>query len=252
MLRTSAKKNPSYAARLGNIDTTKGNAWVEVRFPDGPPIEFERPGIELTEDLEWRKTTRPVEELHHKRLTKLLYPSEVTKALYQDTKRKLDTNWKSFRAYVGWEAKAEPETVRDVIQRVVTTPPSASGPAPPSASSPPSAQAAAATDTKQPTDPASPLDNATKHVWFALPDPKKITSDMSQFSTDFRKTTKPYTIQAPRGTFVVLGLIEVHGDRAKMTLNVTAAYDPKQGKYVGLSAALWNLKDHRQRPRGGP
>lgn len=252
MVRNVVQKSPPYVARLGTIDMSKGNVWTEVRFPDGPPIEYERPGIELTEDLEWRKTTRPVEELHHHRLKKLMYPSEVTNALYQDTKRKVKVSWTNLRTYVGWEAKAEPETVRDVIQRVVADPPPAPGPAASTAVSTPSSPAAAATDTKQATNSATPLDDTTKDVWFTLVDPKTLTLDLAQFRKDFRKTAKPPAVQAPRGTFMVLGLIEVHGDRAKITLNVAAAYDPKQARYVSLQVAVWNLKDHRQRPKGGP
>jgi hypothetical protein len=249
LIRSIAKKNPGYAARLGTIDASKGKAWIEVKFPDGPPIEYERPGIELTEDLEWRKATRPVEELHHQRLAKLLYPSAVSTAIYQDTKRKAAVSWRSFQSYLGWEVKAEPTTVKQVIQKVLADP---AAPSPPGTSAAPAASdstASAAPDNKQPAETDSPL---AKDVGFALPDPKKLTLDLTQFRQDFRKAVKPYAMQPPRGTFVVMGLIEVYGDRARMTLNVSAAYDPKQGRYVSLQAAVWNLVDHRQRPRGGP
>lgn len=252
MIRSLAKKNPSYVARLGNIDTAKGKSWIELKFPDGPPVEYERPGIELTEDLEWRKATRPVEDLHHQRLSKVLFPTDVSNALYQDTKRKAELSWKSFRSYMGWEDKSEPDTVQGVIQRVLASPPSPSGPgvsATPAASD---SSASAATESKQPAETASPFGSPAKDVGFVLPDPKKLTLDLTQFRQDFRKAFKPYTMQAPRGTFMVLGIIEVYGDRARMTLNVTAAYDPKQGRYVSLKAGVWNLVDHRQHPRGGP
>jgi hypothetical protein len=58
MMRNFAQKNPTWTARLGPINTKKGKQWIELKFPDGPPVEYERPGLELTEDLEWRKTTR--------------------------------------------------------------------------------------------------------------------------------------------------------------------------------------------------
>jgi len=216
-------------------------------------VEYERPGIELTEDLEWRKATRPVEDLHHQRLSKLLYPTEVGNALYQDTKRKAGLSWKSFRTYMGWEANSEPETVRGVIQKVLVDPSTPSAPgasATPATSSP--SEPAATESKQQPAESASPLGSPAKDIGFVLPDPKKLTLDLTQFRQDFRKTAKPYALQPPRGTFMVLGLIEIYGDRARMTLNVAAAYDPKLGRYVSLKAQVWNLVDHRQSPKGGP
>ena len=66
-------------------------------------------------------------------------------------------------------------------------------------------------------------------------DPKKFTLDLSQFQADFRRTFKPYPHPVPRGAFVVMGLVEVYGERAKITVSVHAVYDPKQGRYVGVS-----------------
>ncbi|KAF2831385.1 hypothetical protein CC86DRAFT_342165 [Ophiobolus disseminans] len=249
MIRNVAKKSPGYATHLGTIDTNKGKAWIELRFPDGPPTEFERPGIELTEDLEWRKATRPVEELHHQRLSKLLYPSEAGNVLYQEVKRKAGLSWKGFRTYMGWEVKSEPATVQSVIQKVLADPPTPSGIGAPTTQATPTSPAS---EGKQPTEVASPLGSPAKDVRFALPDAKKLTLDLTQFRQDFRKTAKPYAIQPARGTFIVIGLVEVYGERARMTLNVAATYDPKQGRYMSLQASVWNLVKHRQSPRGGP
>ncbi|KAF1839972.1 uncharacterized protein K460DRAFT_371935 [Cucurbitaria berberidis CBS 394.84] len=255
LIRDLAAKNPQYVARLGKIDTSKGKLWIEFKFPDGPPVEYERPGFELTEDLEWRKATRPVEDIHHQRLNKVLFPTEVANALYQDTKRKVEISWRDFRAYLGWEQKSEPDTVQQLVQRIGASPPSPSSrTVSTSTASPNPLPTSPVNETQQPTTSpsAAPADGLAKDLGFVLPDPKKLTLDLSQFRQDFRKAFKPYQMQSPRGTLLVLGLIEVYGDRARMTLNVTAAYDPKQGRYVSLKAGVWNLVEHRQAPRGGP
>jgi hypothetical protein len=229
--------------------------WIEFKFPDGPPIEYERPGIELTEDLEWRKATRPVEDIDHQRLNRILFPTEVANALYQDTTKKAAKSWKYLKIYMGWDEESKTETIQQLVQRIGANPRSSPNAVAPSASTTPSALSTSpAKDTQQPgaSPSIAPVDGPAKDLGFILPDPKKMTLDLSQFRADFKKAFKPYPLQAPRGTFMVMGLIEVYGDRARMTLNVTAAYDPKQGRYVSMKGVVWNYVEHRQHPKGGP
>lgn len=253
-IRDLAAKSPSYVARLGKVDTKKGQLWIELRFPDGPPPEYERPGYELTEQLEWRKTTRPVDEAHHHRLNKLMYPKEVSNALYLDVKRKTGQSWKNFRTYMGWEEKSESDTVQQLVQRIGAPPPPPSETAPSSTAAPTPFSTSSSKDTQQTavSPSAAPVDGPAKDLGLVLPDPKKLTLDLTKFRQDVKKAVKPAEMVVPRGSIMVMGLIEVYGERARMTLNVTAAYDLKQGRYIGLKAALWNFVEHRQTPKGGP
>ncbi|EOA88963.1 uncharacterized protein SETTUDRAFT_176358 [Exserohilum turcica Et28A] len=249
IIRYNASNSPQYIARLGKIDVTKGKTWVEFRFPPGPPVEYERPGIELTKHLEWRKATRPVEDAHHQRLSRILYPKEVADALYNDTTKKAGKVWKNFKVYMGWEQEPKTETVQDLFHRISTNQQSSAGQA---TSIAPSPLSASANDTQQPAaSPSTAPVDGPANVGFVLPDPKKMTLDLAQFRADFRKAFKPYTLQPPRGTFVVIGLIEIYGERARMTLNVQAVYDPKQGRYLRLTGLVWNYVEHQQYPRGG-
>ncbi|KAH7408437.1 hypothetical protein DE146DRAFT_646215 [Phaeosphaeria sp. MPI-PUGE-AT-0046c] len=259
MIRKQFQNNATWKTRLGNIDVNKGKAWIEIKFPDGPPVEYERPGIELTEDLEWRKATRAVEDLHHHRLNRLFYPADISKALYQDTKQKLALSWKTFTSYVGLGGKHEAETVQNVVQRVLANPPSpsqsgvtANSEAAPGALTPTSPEGKASSESKQTAQTTSPVSSRGSEIGFVLPDPKTLTLDLTNFRQDVKKNFKPYATQPPRGTVKVLGLIQVYGERAQLTLNVAAVYDPKQNRFVGLQAALWNFRDHKQSPRGGP
>ncbi|KAH7399304.1 hypothetical protein BKA66DRAFT_545469 [Pyrenochaeta sp. MPI-SDFR-AT-0127] len=254
-IRSSAAKNPGYIARYGQVDTSKGGFWLEVKFPDGPPVEYERPGIELTEDLEWRKATRLVEEAHHHRLTKAFLPKEVAVALYEDTKRKARISWKDFRVYMGWDEKSEPDTAQQLIQRIGVHPPSApTSTAPSNNATPNSPSTSPANDTQRTASSPStaPVDGLAKDLGLVLPDPKKLTMDLSQVRQDFSKASKPYDMQAPRGTFLVNGLVEVYGARSRVTVNVSAAYDPKQARYLSMKLGVWSITDHRQIPKGGP
>ncbi|RAR14981.1 hypothetical protein DDE83_001617 [Stemphylium lycopersici] len=250
LIRDTAAKSPQYVARVGKVDTSKGKAWIEFQFPSGPPIEYERPGIELTEDLEWRKTTRPVEDAHHERLNRILYPKEAANALYGDTTKKMAKAWKNLKISMGWDQESMTETVQELFQRISTNPQSSAGQA---TQITPNSLSASANDTQPPGASPSPVPiDGPANLGLILPDPKKMTLDLSSFRSDFRKAFKPYALQPPRGTFLVLGLVEVYGDRARMTLNVHAVYDPKQGRYVRLTGVVWNYVEHRQHPRGGP
>ncbi|KAF2261827.1 hypothetical protein CC78DRAFT_619021 [Lojkania enalia] len=275
LVRDIAAKNPQYKRRLGNINTKKGAIWVEVKFPDGPPIEYERPGIELTEDLEFRRATRPVHDMHHKRLANLLVPTAVANSVYADSKMRLGKQWQAIKKYFGWgESKQDKNTPMQItvtptpssaLQEPVpkpppTTPSKVPASTPPDSETqqqqtPPSAAPSESLDSKQ---PAAPLEDPFYELkGFKLPSPSAaVTIDLSAFRQTFRKNYKPPWTNVmddpPRGTFVVSGLIEIIGDKAKMTLDVSAAYDPKIGKFVALAAKTRSIVDYKQKPKGGP
>ncbi|KAF1830212.1 hypothetical protein BDW02DRAFT_573261 [Decorospora gaudefroyi] len=265
MLRNFAANSPKYVARVGKVDTEKGKAWLEIKFPDGPPIEYERPGIELTEDLEWRKATRPVEAVHHHHLNRILYPTEAANALYTDTTKKARKSWKDFKVYMGWEEAPKTEIWKQFVKRIdtqlqssrsasasstTTTPDVDPNPNP----NPNPLAKSSAKDTQQSaaSSSAPPAGDVSKDMRLILPDPKKMTLDLSQFREDFKKAFRPYPKPLPRGAFLVMGLIEIHGTKARMTINVGAAYDPKQGCFINLQGSVYHYAEHRQSPRGGP
>jgi hypothetical protein len=270
MIRGMAAGNEQYKRRLGNITTNKGNVWIEIKFPDGPPIEYERPGIEITEDLEVRKATRPVPELHHQRINHALLPTAVASSLYADGRVKVARSWSDFRSYMGWEdesTKKNKEALAKILSSQPLYPnPNAASPKP-TPSTPDSTPTPSATGApqQQPANPAStPTPSPQKEQAIsalggtgldrflpALPPPTNLTLNLTGFRMNLMKKHKQYTMSPPRGTFIVSGLIEIIGDRARMTLDVSAYYDPKQGKYVFLKAQLRNITDYRQYPKGG-
>lgn len=254
VVRTSCS-TPAYVAKIGEVDHKKGRVWIEFKFPEGPPPEYERPGYELTEDLEWRKTTRDVEPVHHTRLNKILWPNAAAGALYEDTKRKAIRTWNDFAVYMGWAEKTEHLTVQQMMQQVVSPSPPTSSAASPAATAsaspfgtslPPATQQPAAPSSSSPSTAGS-----ENELGFPLLDPKTLALDLGKFRQEFQKASKPNMV-VPRGAFAVYALIEVYGSRARLTLNVIGIYDPKIGRYVALSAGIWNQVAHRQSPKGGP
>jgi len=257
MVRGLAMKNPTYVQRLGKINPEAGSIWVEVKFPDGPPVEYERPGYELTDELNFRKTKRPVEEVHHRRLSSVLAPTATATSLFMDTKRRADRSWRGFKEYMGWKETANSPTAQGFFTQMPAPPSSPKSPAPTTASTtstPPSESSAAGdAETKDLTSTSPPGKGITERFGAALPDPTVVpTMNLAYFRAMFRKNNKQTNMSPPRGTFMVGGLIEIIGERAKMTLDVAAFYDPKVGRYVMLKARVRSITDYKQSPKGGP
>jgi hypothetical protein len=252
IVRALAAKNPSYVLRLGKINPNTGSIWIEIKFPDGPPPEYERPGWELTDEGNLRATTRPVDEVHHRRLTNVLAPTATATSIYLDMKRRADSSWRGFKQYMGWKETAKPPTVQTILTL----------PGPPSAPKSPASTTASTTSTPPPTSAAGESETKdgsasskgiTERFGASLPDPTVVpTMDLAYFRAMFRRNNKPKMPSPPRGSFLVHGLVEVVGDRARMTLDVAASYDPKVGRYVQLVAKVRSITDYKQTPKGGP
>lgn len=256
MVRT-AVDSPAYRAKIGEVDHKKGRAWIEFKFPDGPPPEYERPGYELTENLEWRKTTRDVEPIHHHKLNKVLYPKAAAGALYEDTKRKAERSWNDFAVHMGWAEKTEAITVQQMVQQIGNPSPPASPVVPPAtAASASPFDAALPGATQQPAgQPSPPAAGSGKDLaGISLPDAKALTLDLGKFRQEFHKANHKggHFVHIPRGAFGVHALIEVCSSKARLTFNVIGIYDPKAGRYVGMHANIWNQVANRQTPKGGP
>ncbi|KAJ8115474.1 hypothetical protein OPT61_g2885 [Boeremia exigua] len=240
---------PATIAKIGTIDHSKGRVWIEYKFPDGPPSEFERPGYELTENLEWRKTTRDVEVAHHHRLQKLLQPTAVAGALYKDTKRRAERSWNYFAVYMGWAEKTEHLTAQQIMKQT-TSPSSPTG----SAATPVTAASTSpfgTSSTEQSTarSPSS-TGGSEKEIGFALLDPKNLTLDIGEFRRDFQRASG-HTHLVPRGAFTVHALVEVLGSKARLTMNVHGIYDPKIGRFISLHGNVWDQAANQQFPKGG-
>ena len=251
MVRDLATKNPRFGMHLGKIDARKGNIWIEVKFPDGPPLEYERPGIELTEDLTFRKTTRPVHELHHKKLANILMPTNTLTSVLYDMKRRALASWENLCKYTGMAGSTK-STTHDIIKGLPTTPIMSGHPIQ-TPTTPNTPVLPASANTEKQAGPPTHANPALEKLGLSLPDPKQVpTMDLAYFRQTFRKNNRPMTIEPPRGTFVVSGLIEIIGDRAKMTLDVMSLYDPNIGKYVMLQARVRSMTQYKQKPKGGP
>lgn len=259
IIRTGFSRSPANVAKIGQVDVKKGKAWIEVQFPDGPEPGFERPGYELTEDLEWRKTTRDIDSVHHHKLKNVLHPRAAAGALYEDTKRKAERSWNDFAVYIGWAEKTDALTFQQTMQQITGTSPPASPASPvvPPATTAPASSFGASMPgaTQQPSgQPSPPAAGTSKDLGIALPNAKALTLDLGQFRQEFHKANHKHAhrLYLPRGAFGVRALIEIFGARGRVTLNIVAIYDPKAEQYIGMHVNVWNQMAIHQTPKGGP
>jgi hypothetical protein len=206
----------------------------------------------LTENLEWRKATRPVEARHHFRLAHLLYPTAVASAIYADTKRKAERSWSDFTAYIGWAEKEEPPALQQMMQQLSNPSlPTKDAASPATTTSVTPLSTSGPAGTQQTAENPSPSSaGSAKDLGFLLPDPKALTLDLVKFRQDLQKSMK-HVHAFPPGVFFLRGLVEVYGSKARVTFQVFASYDPKVGKYVMIHASPYSHAPHRQTPRGG-
>lgn len=88
-----------------------------------------------------------------------------------------------------------------------------------------------------------------------LPTVPQPNTDLSEASSTFRRSLRKKwqhaQIPPPRGSFLVSGLVEVHGPKAICTLDVRAAYDPGQSQWAAIGISMRRVQRRKQRPNGG-
>ncbi|CAI6282603.1 unnamed protein product [Periconia digitata] len=246
-VRGAVIKNDQWTKVLGKINAQTGNTWLEVIFPDAPPIEYERPGWALTTDLNLRQATQDIDPRAHSLYNRVLFPIAIARAFYEDSWRRISKMWETQPGLGGTEAALQAMIRARQITSGSTPPTSPTSASASPTSTPTSEQQAAMPRSPPSSDPAHDRSSVTLQTSKMIP-----IMDMSFFRGKWLKNRPREQPQPPRGTFVVSGLIDIVGDKAKMTVDVFAAYDPKSAKYVIITIKPRTLKEWTQRPKGGP
>lgn len=250
--------NPVVARQLGP-DAERGKHWLDVTFPDGPPQEYVRSGLEIGDGFIAWSRQRITSETQH-RLARALWPTALFKSLtayyhvlsrfqlrqlseslgYPKTDSGLEQGIKAMEALL---AKGGEKKVKEAPEGVT----------------PPQTVSAGRVDatTERTSKALWPLPAAmlpsirsTGSVNSAQPDVKMALAT-HVFARTLSKGLSNKKIEAPRGTFFVHGLIEMRGKVGRMLFDVIGIYDPKQSRYVAMHAAVKSYKRAKQGPRGG-
>ena len=265
MVFTGSTKHPAVTRQLGK-DMKVGKYWLDISFPDGPPQEYERSGVEIGDGfVAWSQQKVSAEQQW--RLTRALWPKAAFESLYATSKVLFGIQYRRIKQALGWEG-ADPfspeEKYRHAIEMMQKQQQGRMGKTQTPDGLPGGGVVGSGTATDTPTTPPKPSPSAAsdgKKLPWAISVPMPSTSAatttdipiaMHVFSATLSKQWNPKKSEPPRGSFVVQGLVEVRGQRGRMLFDVQSCYDPKTGKFVAVNAAVRSFKRWNQAPRGGP
>ncbi|KAL8703869.1 MAG: hypothetical protein Q9201_002958 [Fulgogasparrea decipioides] len=250
--------SPSIEQVLG-----KGNKpvkfWLDIDFPDRPPPEYERKGIEITEDhIAW--TTRPVHPLHYKKLQQALWPTSIASSVWASYKTIASLQYAKLKKHLNLPLNSETSNtsdsnaaeldLRNVHQRMS---PEKQKSAPESESEKHTESSNASKSPGQPSTGSWSSDLSKKlPSWPAVPGlDDEIASAMTAFGKTFARTWQPASPPLERGTAVFSGFVELVGPKGVAVLDVVAGYHAAEARWTTVSVSVRRLQQKKQSPKGG-
>lgn len=241
----TAQKHPAFVKQLGR-DTKVGQCWLDIIFPDGPPQEYARAGIEVGSDYIAYALQRIDAQQQH-RILRTLWPTAAANGLYNSTKVLLGFQYHRLKQLLGWEVDSTPGSQDAKYQQLLQLLQAQ--------------QAQQAEQAKTQTGAGTPEADKTQSSassllpWAAkVPQPtSSIEMPIAQhiFHATLAQGKMPKKMEPPRGSFVVQGLIQLKGSRSILTLDVQAFYDPKASHFLVVNATPRTIKQRKQSPKGG-
>ncbi|KAM0712194.1 hypothetical protein Q7P37_011288 [Cladosporium fusiforme] len=266
MVYGGAQRHPRVGTQIGK-DMKIGRYWLEIQFPDGPPQEYVRSGLEIGDDFIAWSPQRISPESHY-RLNRALWPKATFDGLWATTKLFTGIHFRRLKQALGWEEvnpfspeerfKLAIETMEkqkagrggsSVSEKARTSPDGSPG----------SLVSASSAASEAQSSPKASEDRIPLPWQIPLPLPSSddLVSPMDfqiakhVFLGEVMKQWNPKKLEPPRGSFVVQGLVEIKGSKGKMMFDVQSCYDPKEHKYVVVNAGVRSVKQWNQKPKGG-
>lgn len=237
--------------------------WLDVKYPDGPPPEYTRYGIEITEEyISWVQETIP--HSHYVQLRHLLWPTAVYAAVYNGlemfsrlqlvkVKRFLGIPLSHKDNHISAVSKIEAGRLQmEAVQARIDSRKEESD----SQRQQLEKQFHEPKDSAKPSIPfLSPRSNTTSPSSPPI-SPVTANSDIVLSWKIFLQTLaimwqRSRLDDQPKGAFYVVGEVAVRGDRGWVRCDVKAAYDPKAAKIVYCICSVRYFWEHKQRPKGG-
>ena len=277
--------HPLLVKHLGG-DPKIGKFWLDINFPDGPPPESSREGIEFTNDghLRWSKQNVDPEDLwRHQRA---LWPKATAAAFYNSLALIGRWTWNSAKVATGLGtpgAAPERELERMLMAMTGGKHPSLDTAA---AKAAPKDKPVVAHGHKEATSSSSSAIPRERGPWsLPLPPlpslasisprnlipwlPTSLPSDdddgstpismqaeaktallIHTFRSNLAKHWNPPSMEPPRGCFVIQGLVEVKGARGRVLFDVSSCYSTTERKFVVVNAKVRGVKKWKQGPKG--
>ncbi|TKA78108.1 hypothetical protein B0A49_01792 [Cryomyces minteri] len=101
--------------RLGK-DPKVGKHWLDVTFPDGPPQEYERSGLEIDEDyMAW--VTKPVSQEQLFRVNRALWPTAAFNSVYASSRVLFKMHFQRVKEMLGFSTKPDLSSPQGQLQQ---------------------------------------------------------------------------------------------------------------------------------------
>lgn len=259
-MQEGVKQHKGLARALGQ-NVKVGKVWLDVQFPDKPPQDYSRKGIEIGEDfIAWSE--QRITKQEYERTTRALYPTALASSLYAYCRVMWTFQVQKFRSSFGLNTDAKPGTHEHAANHLLEQ-----------LQAQQASQDSRSRLGKTQTDPQSDVQERTQagnssgsgvsdsdKKW-SLPLPSvrpglpggesEQTIATAMFVHTLHQNWKSDSKEPPRGTFIVQGLIQMLGAEAQITLDVSAFYDPKISRFVKVNVAPRLVKRWKQSPKGG-
>jgi hypothetical protein len=239
-----------------------GKFWLDLSFPNTPPQEYERSGIEFADTyIAWSRSKISPETQF--RINRALWPKATFDAFYASGKVLAGINYRRIKQALGLEEK-DPFSIEERYQQAIKLIEQRQvakdmkkkfGQAHPEHNAKVDA-VSTAVDSSQKGPPRSTGTDGEKLPWIFQPIytvgiPKDIPLVMHVFQSALKKTWNPRTMEPPRGTFIVEGLVEVRGSKGRITFDVKSYYDPQEEKFKAATITRKSFSRWTQAPLGG-
>lgn len=263
-----AKQHPRVAMSIGK-DLKVGRYWLEISFPDGPPQEYVRSGIEIGDDfVAW--SPQKLSPENHFRLTRALWPKATFDGVYNTAMIFTGIQYRRLKQALGWE-EVNPASVEERFKVALEQmeakkagkgrggSPVGGNPQPSPEGTPGSLVSVSSAASEAQSSPRASEDRSALPWMLSMPlpasedlvNPTDVQIAKSVFVHSLMKNWNPKKMEPPRGSFVVQGLVEIKGSKGKIMFDVQSCYDPKESKFVSVNAGMRSTKLWNQSPKGG-
>lgn len=240
MVFAGALQHASIARQLGG-DAQVGKYWLDISFPDGPPPEYVRAGLEIGDGfVAW--SSQRVSAEQQWRTVRALWPTAALGGVWATMRVLAGMQWRRAKEALGWGQEEAGVGRRDDRGAAAAA----------------AAVVSSSSSSSSSSSPPQQVTSGSKFPWPTIPLPSPHTPTdlpiaMHVFSHTLSKAWQPVKMEPPRGTFIVQGLVEVRGHRGQMLFDVQSCYDPRgPGRFVVVNATVRGFKRWRQAPKGGP
>ncbi|CAG8953077.1 hypothetical protein HYFRA_00003272 [Hymenoscyphus fraxineus] len=244
-VRRLAEQHPFFqASRIGrNLKLRR--CWLDVDFPQHPPPEFVRSGIEISDDaISW--ITTPVDSTIVFRNNRLMRPTAVAKSIWEFTKVVYKVESQRIAGMLGIQSQSPPLSSIDQMLARQQQMLNGSGKDPQGSSQVPGATVdgkssvikvdapvMAGSEQKDPNE--AEVDIMQKAM---LANQQRFLAPLKAFKQKLRQTWRRIPDYPPRGSILMTGMVELESTAAYFVFDVRAAWNPKERAYDQRSMFL--------------